>query len=188
MSDFIEIYEGVLSPELCNDIIAIYEKIATTEPNKLYAGSDQVPEGKTFRHDFALSLEQFDDVAAAHVFKALLYSASLYQEKYDILKNQSYNTMRLKMQKTPVGGGYHKWHCEKQSLESSNRLIVWSVYLNDVEEGGETEFLYQSKRIKPTQGTVLLFPSQYTHPHRGNPPISNEKYLLTGWFHLQDIE
>jgi hypothetical protein len=60
------------------------------------------------------------------------------------------------------------------------------VYLNDVLDGGETEFLYQSRRVKPREGRVVIFPVQWTHTHRGNPPLSGEKYIATSWLHLND--
>jgi hypothetical protein len=53
--------------------------------------------------------------------------------------------------------------------------------LNTVEQGGETEWLYQGVRIPATQGTLVVWPAGYTHAHRGNPPLSGEKFLLTGW-------
>jgi len=53
--------------------------------------------------------------------------------------------------------------------------------LNDVEEGGETEFLYLKKRFKPIRDRLLIFPAGFTHTHRGNPPLSGDKYILTGW-------
>ena len=34
--------------------------------------------------------------------------------------------------------------------------FVIQAYLNTVENGGETEFLYQNKRINAVQGTVLF--------------------------------
>jgi hypothetical protein len=58
------------------------------------------------------------------------------------------------------------------------------LYLNDVEEGGETEFLYLKKRIKPQQNRLLIWPAGFTHTHRGNPPLSNNKYIITGWVEL----
>ena len=61
-------------------------------------------------------------------------------------------------------------------------MVAWMVYLNDVEEGGETEFLYQSLRIKPKANMAVLWPGSFTHIHRGNPPLSGDKYILTGWF------
>jgi hypothetical protein len=53
--------------------------------------------------------------------------------------------------------------------------------LNDVEEGGETEFYYQDKKIKPKAGRMVIAPSGFTHTHRGNVPTSNDKYILTSW-------
>jgi hypothetical protein len=54
-------------------------------------------------------------------------------------------------------------------------------YLNDVEEGGETEFLYLNTKIKPVKGTLVYFPTHFPFVHRGNIPISDDKYIMTGW-------
>lgn len=62
--------------------------------------------------------------------------------------------------------------------------MAFIVYLNDVEGGGETEFLYLGRRVSPVQGRLVIFPAGYTHTHRGNPPLSGEKYILTGWIEL----
>ena len=59
-------------------------------------------------------------------------------------------------------------------------FIRYMAYLNDVEEGGETEFLYQSIRVKPKQGTMVC-PSSFTHTHRSNPPLKGDKYMINGW-------
>ena len=69
--------------------------------------------------------------------------------------------------------------------ETATRRFVVQAYLNTIKEGGETEFLYQNKRIKAVQGTLLIFPAGYTHVHRGNPPIGQDKYILTSWGMLQ---
>ena len=62
-----------------------------------------------------------------------------------------------------------------------NRLLVFSLYLNDGYEGGETEFLFQKKRMKPQKDRLLIWPAQFTHTHRGNTVLKGDKYLLTGW-------
>ena len=57
------------------------------------------------------------------------------------------------------------------------------IYLNDIEEGGETEYQYQLRRIKPTTGTVVMFPAGMTHVHKGNLVMGQEnKYIVTGWY------
>ena len=106
----------------------------------------------------------------------------LYTQKYSHLKKlATHNILEVKIQKTKVGEGYHMWHCENAEMKARNRILAFSVYLNDVAEGGETEFLYQKCRFKPEKNTLLVWPSQFTHIHRGNPPLSNDKYIITGW-------
>ena len=73
-----------------------------------------------------------------------------------------------------------KTYCEWMG----QRTWTTMIYLNDVKEGGETEFLYQLKRIKPKKGTICIFPAGYTHVHRGNTPFSGEKYIMTGWLEV----
>jgi hypothetical protein len=55
------------------------------------------------------------------------------------------------------------------------------MYLNDVEEGGETEFHYIPKRVTAKKGRILMFPAEFTHTHRGNAPLSNDKYVIATW-------
>ena len=88
----------------------------------------------------------------------------------------------LKIQKTLPTEGYHVWHIEHgKGCENEARALVFSIYLNDVEEAGETEFLHFGKRVKPKKGRIVIFPAGFPYLHRGNTPISNEKYLLTSW-------
>jgi hypothetical protein len=35
--------------------------------------------------------------------------------------------------------------------------------------------------IKPKSGKLLIFPACWTYPHRGTMPISDDKYIITGW-------
>ncbi|WP_295802078.1 2OG-Fe(II) oxygenase [uncultured Microbulbifer sp.] len=84
-------------------------------------------------------------------------------------------------------GGYHHWHSEHfphpsdPHQRSLHRVLFWLLYLNDVEEGGETEFFYQGAKVKPRQGRLILSPCSFTHTHRGNVPVSNDKYIATSW-------
>lgn len=62
------------------------------------------------------------------------------------------------------------------------RLTSVIVYLNDVDEGGETVFIRQGVRAKPRRGSALLFPPTYTHPHYAPPPLSGPRYVIVTWF------
>ena len=62
------------------------------------------------------------------------------------------------------------------------------LYLNTLpeESNGETEFLYQQRRINPVENTMVLWPAAFTHSHRGNPVYGNAaKYIVTGWFYYE---
>jgi hypothetical protein len=82
-------------------------------------------------------------------------------------------------------GGYPHWHSEQFPQNGHNealhRVVLYMFYLNDVEEGGETEFFYQGRKLKPKKGTMVIAPAGFTHSHRGNTPISNDKYIATSW-------
>jgi len=92
-----------------------------------------------------------------------------------------HNVYHYKIQRTSPGEGYHMWHNEIDGFPNNRRILAWTLYLNTVAEGGETEFLYQHLRVKPVEGTLVIWPAHFTHAHRGNPPIGEDKYIVTGW-------
>ena len=78
-----------------------------------------------------------------------------------------------------AGQGYKDWHCERSS--NNKRLLVWMTYLNDVPDGG-TEFLYQNITSPAKKRLTLIWPTDWTHTHRGQISEGHEKYIATGWF------
>ena len=54
------------------------------------------------------------------------------------------------------------------------------TYLNDQDDGGETEFLYYDISVKPKKGLTLIWPAEWSHTHRGNV-VNTDKYIVTGW-------
>jgi hypothetical protein len=178
LSDFIEVYENAFSDEICDAVIKQFEtSIKTGASVREY--SPQI-----YREDSVLYLNEPNMPLTAEFNQQLVRITDSYVNKYSTLKSLNTKSFLVLVQKTKPSEGYHLWHCEQASIDTSSRIIVWTVYLNDVDEGGETEFLYQQRRIKPSKGSLCLFPASWTHTHRGNPPISNTKYIATGWFYL----
>lgn len=89
-------------------------------------------------------------------------------------------------------GGYPHWHSEIYPLEphaeTLHRVLLWTIYLNDVPEAGETEFFYQQRKITPRAGSLLIAPAGFTHTHRGNTPRGADKYIATSWVLFQRAE
>lgn len=183
--DFIGVYDNAFSKEYCLNIINYFnimqEKGFTK--NRKFWNIDKIKmnDDALFAHD--CNLINLDSAGFLPEFNKIFWEYyKKYAEDFSILNNVSnHGSYTFKVQKTEVGGGYHEWHCEADKRSNCNRILVWSLYLNDVEEGGETEFLYQHKRVKSKQGRLIIFPAAFTHTHRGNPPLSNDKYIITGW-------
>ena len=89
-------------------------------------------------------------------------------------------------------GGYPYWHCElyprDAQAETLHRHLLWTVYLNDGFQAGETEFLYQQRKVIPRTGSLLIAPAGFTHTHRGNRPEGGDKYIATSWVLFQRAE
>ena len=79
--------------------------------------------------------------------------------------------------------GFYTWHDDYRfEKDFGSRILTFMWYLNTVEEGGQTEFSNGIK-INAEKGKLVMFPSTWTYTHRGCMPISNSKYILTGWIY-----
>ena len=131
-----------------------------------------------------LPVEYFHDNLGRPVFQRWNYLTEQalreYVYKYDILMGRRFQHTMAKIQKTEPGQGYHAWHYEA-TPSAPYRKLATMIYLNDNFDGGETEFLYQHCRIKPKVGKFVIFPCDWAWTHRGNPPLNNDKYIVTAW-------
>ena len=86
------------------------------------------------------------------------------------------------------GGGFKTYHCERfvGDYPVVDRHLVWMGYLNTVEDNGGTEFMYQDITIKAEKGLILIWPADWTFTHRGVVSETGEKYIVTGWVHLNN--
>lgn len=183
----IAIWHDVIPPNECD---AMIERFETLTKLKLSYSRDEIADApahkKSDRAVFLLGdevLKATPDQAFLHPFLNKFWICwNQYLRHYTVLEETGKHYIRsMKIQKTLPAQGYHVWHFESDCSQNSMRIAAWGLYLNDVVEGGETEFLYQSLRVPAKKGTLVIWPATYTHVHRGNPPLSNEKYLLTGW-------
>jgi hypothetical protein len=81
---------------------------------------------------------------------------------------------------------YHAWHTERFTSQepAASRHLVFMTYLNDVDDGGETEFFHQQLKVVPRKGLTLIWPADWTYVHRGIPSPTQEKYIVTGWYNF----
>jgi hypothetical protein len=186
INNFIGTYDNYITKKECDKAIKLFE--------------DQIKFNQTInRIDFekASILDKQDQQYFAQASNLNIWWTSLKSMmfNFDIAFNHyvqntgakdaygcPFHFTELKIQKTLPTEGYHLWHVEhNKGFDAEPRAFVFSVYLNDVEEGGETEFLHFSKRIKPKTGRIVIWPAGFPYIHRGNPPLSGKKYILTSW-------
>lgn len=191
-TDFIGLYDNVFPDGFCDHVIKEFEKLKTYG-----AGSNrQMSEGatKTRKDDYHIflnienhPLSNFGDRSTLSIFfEGLQKCYDEYTNEYDILKDQNLKCCTVKVQRTDPGSGYHVWHAEQGPDSLSSRCLVYSVYLNDIESAGETEFLYQRIRVAPKENTLIIWPAAFTHAHRGNVVHGDKsKYIITGWFTIE---
>ena len=189
IENFIGIYDNYISKDECNKAIEVFENqdkfnktldriqfedspILVKQDKQYFAGPQNI---KVWWQNLKSLIINFD-VAFKHYAKHT-GASDCYPD---------FHFTELKIQKTLKTEGYHTWHIEHgKGWGMEPRNFVFSVYLNDVEEGGETEFLHFSKRVKPKAGRIVIWPAGFPYVHRGNPPISGEKYLLTSWLNVR---
>ena len=191
IENFIGVYDNYILPQECDRAIKIFDNqhkfnntldrlkfensgALSKKDNQFFANKDNMnvwwQEYKTMIANYDMAFKHYSDTTGA-------------MESF----GADYYYTDVKLQKTLPTEGYHIWHVEHglQTEGANDRAFVFTIYLNDVKEGGETEFLHFSKRVKPKKGRIVIWPASFPYVHRGNPPISGEKYILTSWMKLK---
>ena len=168
---------------ICDKLIEYHKNSLNKAEGKVFFDGDQVVDP-----EYKLST----DVILSDTDSFQKYSGELYKcvEKYLIKYPFSghYGSWRINetvlIQHYKPNGGFFAWHTERNSNKSpvTFRHLVFMTYLNDVNDGGETEFFHQNVKYVPKKGTTLIWPADWTHTHRGITSLTEEKYIITGWF------
>ena len=116
-----------------------------------------------------------------------LYKCFLdYQNQWPFLKTmlKTAHVPSFNIQKYSRGDHFASLHSERTTLNTLHRLFAWMTYLNDVNDGGQTNFSHYGIKIKPKTGKTLIWPAEWTHAHTGEILKSGTKYIITGWIHF----
>jgi hypothetical protein len=180
---FIFEMDNNLSSEICDDIIVRFDKDTRLREGVTGGG---LQKSIKLTHDLFIStFPEWLDIDAL-LFKQLNIGLQLYLKKLIDVYNYYWFDSTIKdlgyqMQRYKKNEGFYTWHHDfKINNSSMYRVITFIWYLNDVIEGGETFFL--NGKVIPKKGKLVLFPATWTYLHKGNVPISSDKYIITGWF------
>ena len=169
--------------DICNTLIKYFDE----SPDKHQGGFHKETGGyidKSIKDSVDLNLPPTELLSQQ-------YAAQLQQVTNEYIKvydrancTGSWCIEAMNIQKYDPGGAYFGWHTERVSIATPSvfRHLVFMTYLNDVTDEGETEFLYQEVKVKPKKGLTLIWPSDWTHTHRGIASTTQSKYIVTGWY------
>lgn len=201
MENIIYLNTKSIPPELCDDIInnfyyvkdMHYEGVTYNGLNKNVKDTTDFtiplnPEPgsiwekiKTFlQNELRSNLKSYLD----NIKNISAFSAKQNVIDYQILDYRllHFTETTFMIQKYEKQKGKYVYHEDSGIDNDRHRVITYLWYLNDVDEGGETE-LWHSMKIKPEKGKLLLFPAHFSFPHCGLMPISSDKIIITGWLY-----
>lgn len=201
MNNFIFENNNSICPELCDEIIDLFGKNQTKREGSTLGGIN-----KKIKDTTDLVIEKscskwtkiynfLETELTANLQNYLNSINKNYvninngQSSFELLSNKNIEISPFMVQCYIKNEGKYVYHNDfhVDHGNKSFRVITYLFYLNDVLEGGETEFLAGDIKIKPKKGKLILFPASWTFPHCGKMPISSNKYIITGWIYNKYI-
>lgn len=181
---FIYLNPCSFSKELCKDIITMFEEDTVIK----YEGITKAGLNKEIKDTTDLIIPENNPIwkkLVCFLQKELIANLKVYvpeQEKIKYVPFCNHIIEYFMIQKYSQNKGKYIYHHDAliETENKKHRIFAYLWYLNDVDEGGETEFWGEYK-IKPECGKLLIFPACWTYPHCGKMPISSDKYIITGW-------
>ncbi len=173
--------------ELCDELINFFESQEGKQTQGKTAGGLNLDAKKSTDLSIRprdLDAPEYQPVRA--YLDALFVCHKDYIEQWPFLKTMLSNAElgSFNIQRYQPGGHFLKPHSERTTVGTSHRVLAWMTYLNDVTDGGATEFLHQNISVQPEKGKTLIWPAEWTHAHKGNVVNEGSKYIITGWLHF----
>jgi len=167
-----------IDPTICDGLIE-YHKENSEYKHKGTSGGGYNPDIKD-----SVDVEFFNmsrDVRVCDFFYVLHQAYEEYCKLYDLSVGALHTQVNNLIQYYPPGGGFKKYHMERFSGDTTNRQLTYMVYLNDVPNAG-THWKYQDVKTEAVKGKGVIWPSDFTHRHKGIITETHEKWIVTGWF------
>ena len=184
-SDFIYIQKDALPKSFCDNVIQKFELDDRKRQGQVGSGvrldiKRSCDLSITGKEDW----ESYDQAFFKSLNDALKEYLRFIPEEYTQCKalGRFEDDTGYQIQKTQPGD-YYIWHHD----QTKTRLVTFIWYLNDVKDGGYTEFI-DGTRIQPEAGKLIIFPATWDFLHRGVSPKTETKYICTGWVHAQMMD
>ena len=182
LQDFIHIYENALEPDICNFLVSLFDQVSDKHERHDNDGKPNFTQfNLTENRELSVEVNQVHN----HIIQKIFEYRDRYYEFVDnrvFPEEHAFEQFRIKKY-SHGGDDRFDTHVDVVDYESSRRFLSFMWYLNDVESGGQT--IFKDVQIQPKQGTLIMFPPLWMYPHRGEPPISGPKYIMSAYLHYK---
>jgi len=179
-------YKNFLNPQECSSLIENINK--TIRPSTI-ANDTDTPESTAYRTSQTADLHYYPESLILDIDEKIVDLMELDPCLGEAIQAQKYNP-----------GEYYKEHWDFFPTDNKKQHQVycewmgqrtWTsfIYLNDVNEGGETYFKHLNLKVKPEQGLLLAWNNLYRNGkpnyktmHEALPPTKSDKYVITKWW------
>lgn len=182
LNDLIHIYENALESDVCDFLVSLFDQ---TEDKHERHDNNGKPNFTQFNLTENRELSSEVNQVHNHIIKKVLEYRDTYYEFVDdrVFPNEhAFEQFRIKKY-NPGGDDRFDTHVDVVDHSTSRRFLSYMWYLNDVKIGGNTVF--KDLSISPNKGTLIMFPPLWMYPHRGEPPISEPKYIMSAYLHYK---
>jgi hypothetical protein len=182
-ADSIYYVKELLTKELCQAIIAIYERDSRRKPGCVIRGRGEKERQDEIKVSTDLVITEEGEWTAAFQEINRGVNAALLQIVAQVPALQIWPLWwtGYKIQHYRKNEGHFKWHFDAIGPGTWERQLAMVIYLNSVEDGGETCFHRQDLEVKPIAGDAVIFPTFWTHAHCGQIPRSEDKYIISSF-------
>jgi hypothetical protein len=173
----------LLSKDLCRTLIENYMRDVRKHPGYAVSGRSEKTSLDDVKVSTDLELATAGVWAAAHaeLHSAVSSAVASVAAQFPSLRVFPLRCTGYKIQHYRKNEGHFKWHFDALGPGAWDRQLAMIIYLNSVEDGGETCFHRQKLRVKPVAGDALFFPTFWTHMHCGEIPKSEDKYVISSF-------
>jgi hypothetical protein len=173
----------LLSEELCRAIIANYERDPRRQPGCVIRGrgEKELQDEIKVSTDLVITGEGEWTAAFEELNRAVNAAVQQIVAQVPALQLWPLWWTGYKIQHYRKNEGHFKWHYDAIGPGTWERQLAMVIYLNSVQDGGETCFHRQDLQVKPIVGDALIFPTFWTHAHCGQIPRSEDKYIVSSF-------
>ena len=173
--DYITVYDDVIEPRLCDNLITFFEK------NIKHTHREET-DHRAFQ-ELNLSLVPKYEQAIGKLLRPYFDLYKKDNNISDYVWPQTFQMEHTRFKRyMPNTDDRFDIHADATTKMTSSRFLVLFVYLSN-NDSGHTSFPDRDIKVQPKQGRLLMFPPMWPWYHAGKKPMSQNKYILHSYCH-----